>query len=760
MAAGPATIRIEYTGVLNDKLRGFYISRANGRKYAVSQMEATDARRAFPCFDEPAYKATFDISMTIDAGDVAISNGALRSDTPGPGAGTHTVAFERTKPMSTYLVALLVGDFVCRGREVDGTPLRVCATPDKRELTGFALEAAAQQLRFYNDYYGIPYPFGKLDIVGVPDFAAGAMENTGAITFREEYLLADPERAALATKKTIASIMSHEIAHMWFGDLVTMKWWDDIWLNEGFATWMAAKPVAAWKPEWNVALDEIEETQTALGLDALRSTRPIRMKAETPEEISQLFDGIAYAKAAAVLRMVEHYVGPEAFRKGVASYVAKYRYGNAAAEDFWTEVARVTGRPVDRIMASFVDQAGVPVLEVSSECTGASTDVHVEQSRFSLGPAPAAQVWTVPVCFKAFPDSPATCEIVSKPAETLRIPGCAAEAFVNAGSTGYFFTDYPPATVRALARKARGTLTPAERLGLLGDEWWMTRAARHDIGVFLDLASALAADTTEAVADALAARLAYVAEYLVPDGGRGEFEAWVRARFGPPLARLASGPDDGDELQQSRRAQLMQLTGIWGGAADVQARAREMARRYIDDPSSLPGTIAPAVLQVAAYGGDAALYERYLARLAAVQSNPEEYYRYFDALSYFRDARLIDRTLRLALSDDVRSQDTGTLLAGMLARPWSRPRAWAFVEAEWGALTEKLGTFQGIPQVVAGTQHFCSAESAREVKAFFAAHPVPAADRALRQAIERIESCAALASRQAPALTKWLAGSV
>ena len=288
--AGRASIQVTYTGILNDKLRGFYLSKANGRRYAVTQMEATDARRAFPSWDEPAYKATFDVSLTIDSADTAISNGAQVSDTPGPEPGKHTLVFARTPKMSTYLLAMLVGDFVCRSGSADDIPVRVCATPDKLPLTGFALEAAEQELKFYNEWTGIKYQFGKLDIIGVPDFAAGAMENIGAITFREEYLFADPQRASLGTRKTVASIISHEIAHQWFGNLVTMKWWDDIWLNEGFATWMANKPLATWHPEWQVELDEVEETQTAVSTDALRSTRPIRTKVETPDEINEVFD--------------------------------------------------------------------------------------------------------------------------------------------------------------------------------------------------------------------------------------------------------------------------------------------------------------------------------------------------------------------------------------------------------------------------------------------------------------------------------------
>src|SRR5688572_19488365 len=371
LAEGPVTIEVTYTGVLNDKLRGFYISKANGRKYAVTQMEATDARRAFPSFDEPAFKATFDISMTVAQADTAISNGRPLSDTPGPEPGTHTITYARTPKMSTYLVAMIVGDFVCRDGASDGTAIRICSTPDKLQLTGFALDAAQHQLKFFNDYFGFKYPFGKLDIIAVPDFAAGAMENAGAITFRERLLLIDPERSSVAVRKQVASIISHEIAHQWFGNLVTMKWWDDIWLNEGFATWMANKPLAEWRPDWHVELDDTEDTLGALGIDALRTTRAIRTKVETNEEINEVFDGIAYEKTAAVLRMIESYVGPESFRKAISSYLTKFSYSNAAGEDFWTEIARVTGRPVDRIMRSYVDQAGAPVLAVRNKCIAA-----------------------------------------------------------------------------------------------------------------------------------------------------------------------------------------------------------------------------------------------------------------------------------------------------------------------------------------------------------------------------------------------------
>ncbi len=391
LAAGEATVRIAYRGILNDKLRGFYLSQANGRAYAVSQMEATDARRAFPGFDEPAYKATFDISITAPAGDTAISNGRVVSDTPGPLPGTHTVTFATTPKMSTYLVALLVGDFVCREGRADDTPIRVCATPDKLELTAFALEAAQFELAWFNQYFGIPYPYDKLDIIGVPDFAAGAMENAGAITFRERLLLVDEASASIGVRKAVASVIAHELAHQWFGNLVTMKWWDDIWLNEGFATWAANKPLAAWKPEWRMELNAAAETQTALALDSLRATRAIRTKVETPAEINEVFDPIAYEKTSGVIGMIEAYVGPEKFRESVSAYLTRYALGNAAGEDFWNEVTRVTEKPVNRIMRSFVDQPGAPLLTVRTSCASGNTRVTVSQQRFDGGSGAASR---------------------------------------------------------------------------------------------------------------------------------------------------------------------------------------------------------------------------------------------------------------------------------------------------------------------------------------------------------------------------------
>src|SRR3984885_1740002 len=405
LAAGPASVHITYSGILNGEMRGLYLGKDDqGRKYAASQFEATDARRAFPSFDEPDYKATFDIAAVAGKGEVAISNSKVLSDTPGPG-DMHTVHFATTPKMSSYLAALVVGNFEYIEGKADGIPIRIYSTPGKKEMGKFALESAEHVLSYYDKYFNIKYPYGKLDLIALPDFSAGAMENTGCITFREILLQIDEKQGSVDLKKTIASVIAHEMAHQWFGDLVTMKWWDDIWLNEGFATWMSSKPIQAWKPEWNFNLDDVSDTGSTLNVDSLANTRPIHQAADTPAQIQELFDGIAYGKAASVLRMLESYLGEQTFRAGVNAYLQQYQYANATADDFWDAQAKTSKKPVDQIMPTFVKQAGVPVVDVKSQCSGSSTTVTLDQRRYYYDRekfnAPNDELWQVPLCMKS-----------------------------------------------------------------------------------------------------------------------------------------------------------------------------------------------------------------------------------------------------------------------------------------------------------------------------------------------------------------------
>jgi aminopeptidase N len=757
VAVGEAELRLAYTGTLNRELRGFYISEANGRKYAVTQLEATDARRMFPAFDEPRYKATFAISAVIDERDTAISNGPVTATT-GPSAGKKTVRFATTARMSSYLVALAVGDFACTGRVVGDTPLRVCSTPAMQPLSAFALDAAAAMLTWFNDYFVIDYPFQKLDLVAIPDFAAGAMENTGAIFFREALLLVAAD-AALTTQKRAAMVIAHELAHQWFGNLVTMTWWDDLWLNEGFATWMETKAVAAWKPEWNVEVDELQATQRAMAIDALASTRSVRTAAETPEQIGELFDPIAYEKGAAVLRMVESYVGDQSFRAAVNAYVHEYQYDNATAADFWQLTTRVTDRPVDRIMRSFVEQPGVPLITVETACRQGDTRVSLTQERFvASGEAVEPLLWTVPICLQTRGDGPADrCELLTGQMAELTLPGCARAVMGNKSADGYYRTRHSSDALERLAI-ANAELAPAERLMLIADQWALLRAHRADVSMFLDLASSLALDVhAPQVVETLASRLQFVHEYVTTSNSRAGFEAWIRQQFGPALA-ASSRVDPLDTLGQRQLAVLMLLVGGAGADDDVREDARHRIQQYLGGTASPPQAtsteVLDALVRLAALTGDAALYDAYRQRAERAPA-PEERYRFLYALAAFPDPALLRRTIDYALSDAVRTQDRAALLAAVLDNPEGRAVAWPVLQQRWEQVQD-MGGFGGVVRIIDALGAFCDADAAEQIERFFVERPLPSAKRTLEQTLEDIHRCTRLRTEEAGALAAWV----
>jgi aminopeptidase N len=759
IARGSTEIHVRYSGILNHQLRGFYASEANGRKYAVTQFESTDARRAFPCFDEPAFKATFAVKLTIDRGDSAISNGKVVSDVAGPAITQHTITFATSPKMSSYLVAMAVGDFKCLEGGAEGVPIRICATPDKKDLGHIALEAAQDILTAYNRYYAIKYPFGKLDVVAVPDFAAGAMENTAAIFYRETDLLADSKSASVSTRKNIASILAHEMAHQWFGDLVTMQWWDDLWLNEGFATWMANKPLAAAHPEWNVPVDEALENQKALTVDSLNATRPIHVDVNTPEQIEEIFDAITYEKGAAVMRMVESYVGSDTLRQGVNAYLQAHAYGNATSEDFAKALSAASGKPVERILPTFVNQPGVPLLDVSVTCAGDQTKVTIAQQRFLLRPGGAENVrWQIPVCLKSAGQQSQTCEVLSSVSQTLTLPGngCASWVFANAGAQGYYRTAYAPEMLRAIAPHVATSLTPPERLSLIDDEWALVRAGRHRAADYLALADAYGREHASGVLGDVANRLAFVGDYLTTAATRPRFDGFVRSRWRPLYDEIgfdASSSDDDD--RRVLRATLVELLGTIGEDPDVVAKARAALDRSLSGAAPLDPTLADAATRTAAAHGDRALFDALVAASERA-STPEAQYRYLHALPEFRDPALIDRALDRALSPRVRSQDTSIYLSGFFGNPAARDRAWRFVTERWSALEPKIMIAGGDTGLVASLGAFCDTKSRDEIAAFFAAHKLPGAVRTLDQTMERINNCIELKEKQTPAVTGWL----
>jgi len=752
--AGKATLSIAYTGILNGQLRGFYLSKTAKRNYAVTQFESTDARRAFPSFDEPAFKATFDISLVIDAADTAISNGPIIVDTPGPGAGKHTLKFLTTPKMSTYLVAFLVGDFQCTAGESDGVAIRACATPDKVGLTPYSVEVAKYVLHYYDTYFGIHYPLKKLDLIALPDFEAGAMENFGAITYRETAMLVDPKTASVGAKKEVALVIAHEMAHQWFGDLVTMQWWDNIWLNEGFATWMENKPVAAMHPEWNIDQTVAADEDGTLNLDAEPTTRAIRAKADTREEIEEMFDGISYGKASDVLLSVENYLGPETFRKGVHAYLSAHLYSNATAEDFWGAQTETSHKPVDKIMASFVAQPGEPLLTFGEPANGS---VSASQHRFYLSPSitpDAVQKWTIPICFKTGADKQ-DCEVLSPDQTSLKVPGT-SPFFANAGGKGYYRTAYAPAVYAELVKSVETDLSPAERISLTGDEWAQVRSNKATVGDYLDLVTALKADTNaEVLGSAFSGVNSIYERVAATPAEKAAVAAWLRTTFAPEYAKLPPPSDADSANTRELRAHFFGVLGYYAKDPAVLAQAHQIAEKFMADPTSVDATLGQTALAISARNGDAALFDQ-LQHVAETSTNPEFQEGALRLLAEFEEPALVQRSLEYASSSKVRNQDALIQFAIALEIDATRDAAWTYVKSHWDTvktlLTPELGS-----ALVGATGSFCSVESRDDVQAFFATHKVPDAERGMKHAVESINGCIELRKLQQPNLDKWIA---
>ncbi len=750
---GPLVLKIAYSGSLNGDLRGFYLSKTATRNYAVTQFEPTDARRAFPSFDEPALKATFDVSLVVPRGDTAIGNTNIVSDTPGPGPGEHTIRFARTPKMSTYLVAFLVGDFKCLAGQSDGVPIRACATPDKVQFAQFALSGAEFFLHYYDTYFGIKYPMPKLDMIAIPDFEAGAMENFGAITYRETAMLVDEKTASVDAKKIVAIDVAHEMAHQWFGDMVTMKWWDNIWLNEGFATWMSNKPLAAWKPEWDIPQDQASELNKTLDLDGGRVTRTIRARAETPAEINEMFDGITYGKAAAVLLMTENYLGDEAFRAGVHRYLQAHMYGNATAEDFWNTLQQSSGKPVDKIMESLVTQPGEPLLTFGPVRDGS---VEVTQKRFFLNPKEAEaqqQSWTLPVCMKSSGDQ-SDCPILSAAAQHLQVPQ--AEVFYgNAGGKGYYRSRYDSADYQQLLRLVESSLTPSERITFLGSQWAQTHAGIATVGDFLNLAAAVRDDTSPFVIDTVSAAVQSIDQQVAstPQEHK-QIAAWVRENFAPALSRLGVPAAADAPGQNLLRATLFELLGDIGADPQVILQARQISQQYLSQPASVDATLAARAIKVAAQHGDAAFFDQ-LQAVSQTAGDPQLRNDALQALARFRDPALVIRTLDYAMSAQVKNQDAVRLVRIEMSDRRTRDLAWQWVQQNWSRVQAQITTWGG-GSLVESTGNFCSAERSSQVTEFFREHTVQAASHALDRARDNITDCVDLRAAQGPNLKLWL----
>jgi aminopeptidase N len=770
---GAIDIHIRFTGILNDKLRGFYLSQTGRRRYAVTQFEATDARRAFPSFDEPAYKAVYRITLVVDKGDIAISNGKIISDTPGPASGKHTLRFSDSPKMSTYLVAMMVGDFACVEGAADNIPIRVCAVPEKKNLLSYALLSAENILKFYDTYFQTKYPFQKLDIIAFPDFSAGAMENTAAITYRETYLTIDDKTASVDAHQNVVSVLAHEMAHQWFGDLVTMKWWDDIWLNEGFATWMSFKPMESAKPEWHMENSEIAQTNGALGSDSLASVRPVRSKVETTADIQTLFDGIAYEKAASVLRMTEAYVGPDLFRKGVNDYLEKHAYANATAEDFWNQMAATSEKPVDRIMPSFIDQPGAPLVTlVKTACKETSTpggfmkkkkitqttQVTLSQERYFADPAklgegsPAA--WQIPVGLRPDGSKEVTYVLLAARQQTFDLPGCFPVVYANGGGRGYYTSDYDASTLSKFSAELETGFSPEERIHFFEDEWAMARVGRLNIGDYLDTIQKAKAERTALVLDEMVNQFADIHDTIASGADRPAFEKWVRDFLRPVANDLGETPKPGEpDEKRELRANVFAKLAVYGSDPQALAAARAMVEQYMRDPSSVDSALARRALIISAMEGNSDLYNRYLEHLKTAKT-PEEYYNYFGALMRFAGPELTKRTFEFALSSDVKNQDLYRI-SGLFANPDTQPAVWELYKSNFPAIRAKSDASLGSDFAeVAGW--FCDEKLRDDSQDFFANQNLPGAERILQNAKDTVNACISLRSTQQANLSAYL----
>ncbi|MFQ5418167.1 MAG: M1 family metallopeptidase [Myxococcota bacterium] len=763
--AGPATLKLRFSGKLRKDLCGLYQASVGGRDYAFTQLEAADARKFFPCFDEPSMKARFQLSVTTGSANAAISNAPIerreaRSD------GRITLHFAETPPLSTYLVALAVGELeASRPTRLGDTEIRLWHTPGSAHLTAFGLEATRECLARLEDYFALPYPYEKLDMVAVPDFEFGAMENAGAVFFRETLLLIDPERATLGEKKRAAEVICHELAHMWFGDLVTMAWWDDLWLNEAFATWMAFRVVDEWKPEWKMWHDFQHGRAAALERDALRHTHPIYCTVNTPEDANENFDLITYEKGAAVVRMLERYLGPARFRRGVRAYIRTHREGNAVAADLWRALSKASAEPVERIARAWIEQEGLPAVAMRVAVRGGAHVLQMQQERFFEQPPKrgSATRWPIPVVARVARGRRGQGKLVrtllAKKRGHLAL-GDRPPRFVygNAEEGGFFRPAHGAAELAALAASL-DALPPLERMGLVDHQWALVRAGRASMGGFLELARSLESEEDADVLATLRKPLSFLAHALVPEAApdmKSAFRAWLNRCFGPRFDALGWHPAVGGEHTDVRLRRAV-LLGIVGGVAEVEEVLRtagEHCSAYLEDRSSLDANLADAVVALAARRGDPALLDHFVAAMEE-SDTPQEKRRFMLATADFRNPELIRATLAMSLTDHVPTQDVVFLLNRLMANPAARDLTWAFIKRHWARLRKRMPSLFA-SRLIEATPQLLTADARRDVARFFRANRVQSGDRALRQALERFDWYRGFRRKAAPELTAWL----
>ncbi|HUQ16793.1 MAG TPA: M1 family metallopeptidase [Candidatus Saccharimonadales bacterium] len=757
LAAGDHTLTIRWTGEILEKLRGLYRSTRPGERYAATQFAAADARRAFPCFDEPEFKARFGLTLVHDASLAAIANMPV-SRTSSIGAGRMVTEFAETPLISSYLLAFTVGPYEATppAATATGVECRVWVPRGTAGQAVYARDSHVRAIEYLEEYTAIPYPFGKVDGIGVPDFEAGAMENPGAITYRTTYLAVDAEIAGVAAFKATFGVVAHELTHMWWGDLVTMAWWNDIWLNESFASFVGDKCTAALNPEWAFDREIVSQNAPAFALDALATTHPISMEAKNVDEANERFDAVTYNKGQGVLRMLESYLGEEVFRSGVRIYLDRHKWSNATAADFWTALDQASGRDVTALASAWITEPGHPVVSCTVRETDAGLTVDLTQERFFADPGASAtaQIWPIPMVFRY---GTATGEVrearylLDAREGSADLPG-ATWYYPNGAGAGFYRTAFDDRTVTLLAAGI-GSLTPEERQALLDNQWALARGDRATLGQVLELADAFRGETDLEVLRVLAEIVTWVGHHAATPSTDAPFRARVEQIFRPQLERLGWEPREHESTDDREARPIVILAlGRTAAATDVRAEARRLVGRHLDGTHRLGPDIAAAVAAVAAAGGDERLYDRFVERMQAVaMTDAQEEARFRTALTDFEDPALANRTTGAIFSPLIRDQDRGLLLVRLLGTRHGRAPGWAGIKTSWETHVVKMDPLLK-QRVVTAVSLLSPPDLATEATEFLRTHPSPDTHATAAQATERLKINAATAARMAAEL--------
>ena len=763
--AGKHKLYLDFTGHLREQEQGLFYVKYNspsGKKIMLaSQMEATDARRMFPCWDEPVFRASFDLTVVLPAKFKAVSNMPIENERSLPGDLKET-RFARTPPMASYLVVLCCGEFEEISDRAEGVQIRVITTEGKKEQGRYALDATKKLLAYYNRYFGIKYPLPKLDQIAVPGGFDGAMENWGGITYNESLLLFDPKTSSQQTKRDIFITVAHEMSHQWFGDLVTMGWWDNLWLNEGFATWMETKATDHFNPDWQVLLSADADKSSVMSGDARSTTHAIQQAVNNESDASDAFDEITYQKGGAFLRMFEDYLGPEDFRRGIHRYLLTHRYSNTTTADLWDALQKTSGKPVNQIAPGWTEQPGLPVVKVTSTELAIMQMISLEQERFTVqDPHAEPLFWQIPVSLRCVDDPskyPAFHVLLTNQTAltfSINYPG---PIKVNASDVGYYRVEYEPAVFRGLVA-SMDYLSPADRLNLLNDSWAMVEANRSSITNYFLVVDSLRRDSTYALWDQIITTL-----YLLDDLEQGNpdqkvFRAYARDLLARQILGVGWGPKSGDSANDPLlREKVIRALGHFGDSV-VIAKAQTLFQTFLTEPDSLPAGLRRAVIPVAGRYADKKTWEE-LHTLARNAKGTEERELYYDSMCGALDSTLARATLAISLTDETVPHEAADLVAQVAHSGNNKDLALDFAKDHLDALLAKVDSFARNEYLPSIYSVFSDEAHATELEKLVKSKiPEDAITKAAETA-EKIRFRAYLKRRVLPALHEWLKSHV